>query len=91
LGIMPKKARKTNWGNFYRSEEEFEAMRWCIKNNITISPLAATAGNAPQNFYIEINVKGNINKSPNTFHAKEVYQQIYKYYSYYYEKHRNRI
>lgn len=88
---MPKKVRKTNWGNFYRSEEEFKAMRWCIKNNITISPLAATAGNAPQSFYIEINIKGNINKSPNTFHAKEVYPQIYKYYTYYYEKHRNRI
>lgn len=88
---MPKKVKKTNWGNFYRSEEEFEAMRWCIKNNIIISPLAATSGNGPQNFWIEISIKGNVNKSPNTFHAKEVYPQIYKYYKYYYEKHRNRI
>jgi hypothetical protein len=88
---MPKKVKKTNWGNFYRSEEEFEAMRWCIKNNIIISPLAATPGNGPQNFWIEISIKGNVNKSPNTFHAKEVYPQIYKYYKYYYEKHRNRI
>ena len=88
---MPKKVKKTNWGNFYRSKEEFEAMCWCIKNRITIAPLAAKAGNAPQDFWIEISIQGRINRTPETFTAKEVYPQIYKYYKYYYDKHRKSI
>ncbi|MAO19588.1 MAG: hypothetical protein CMJ25_02450 [Phycisphaerae bacterium] len=88
---MPKKVKKTNWGDFYRSEEQFKAMQWCIKNNIIITPLAATAGNAPQNFWIEITIQGRVSKTPKTYNAKEVYPQIYEYYKYYYDKHRNRI
>jgi len=88
---MPKKVKKTDWGNFYRSEEEFEAMQWCIKNKITIAPLAAKAGNGPQDFWIEINIQGRINRTPETFPAKEVYPQIYKYYKYYYDKHRKSV
>ena len=36
-----KKTKKTDFGSYYRSPEEYEAMKWCIKNGITIGPLAA--------------------------------------------------
>ena len=88
---MPKKIKKTDWGDFYRSEDDFEAMRWCLKNKITIAPLAATAGNAPKDFWIEINIQGRVSRTPETFPSKEVYPQIYKYYKYYYDKHRKSI
>ena len=39
-----KKKKRTKWGTFYRSEYEFEAMRWCVNNNIKIGPLATTPG-----------------------------------------------
>lgn len=86
------KGKKTDWGDFYRSDKEFEAMRWCIKNNIIIGPLAADKAKPnPQNFHIEITIKGEKNRSPQTFKAKEVWPQIYKYYTHYYEKYRTRL
>ena len=54
---MPKKIKKTDWGDFYRSEEEHAAMCWCLKNGITIGPLATKSGNAPTEFWIDINIK----------------------------------
>ena len=60
-----------------------------IKNQITIAPLAADKVKTnPQNFYIDITIKGQTSRSPQTFKAKEVWPQIYKYYLHYYEKYR---
>ena len=28
------KGKKTNFGDYYRSPEEYEAMIWCLKNKI---------------------------------------------------------
>ena len=36
-----KSTKKTKWGDYYRSEEEYKAMSWCIKNDITIGLIAA--------------------------------------------------
>ena len=88
---MPKKIKKTDWGDFYRSEEDYAAMCWCLKNGITIGPLATKPGNAPTEFWIDINIKGRINRSPEPFHSTDVWKQIYKYYRYYYDKHRKSI
>jgi hypothetical protein len=53
--IWKKKAKKTDFGNFYRTpEEEFEAMRWCLKNNIVVAPLAAEKGKTNPQYFILI-------------------------------------
>tara|TARA_R110002073_G_scaffold183616_1_gene341850 strand:+ start:239 stop:502 length:264 start_codon:yes stop_codon:yes gene_type:complete len=80
------KKKPTNWGKFFRTEQDFKAMRWCLKRGIKIGPLAAVPGYGPQKFYIEIEVKGKRSRTPDIFHGTEVWQQIYKYYNYYYEK-----
>ena len=54
-------------------------------------PLATKSGNAPTEFWIDINIKGRINRSPEPFHSTDVWKQIYKYYKYYYDKHRKSI
>jgi hypothetical protein len=87
-----KKVKKTDWGDFYRSDEEFEAMRWCLKHGIKIGLLAVEKGKTnPSNFWIDIEIKGNKHRSPETWGSKEVWPQIYKYYKYYYDKHRKSI
>ena len=87
-----KKGKKTDFCSYYRSPEEYEAMKWCIKNGITIGPLAAEKVKTnPQYFWIEISVKGNRHRSPETVQAKELWPQIYKYYKYYYDKHRTSV
>jgi len=87
-----KKVKTTDWGDFYRSDEEFEAMRWCLKRGIKIGPLAVEkAKTNPSNFWIDIEIQGNKHRSPETWDAKEVWPQIYKYYKYYYDKHRDKL
>jgi hypothetical protein len=48
LGIMGSgfgKTKKTDFGKLLQiTEKEYEAMKWCIKNGITIGPLAAEKG-----------------------------------------------
>lgn len=86
-----KKGKKTNWGNFYRSEYQNEAMRWCINNGIAIGPLAAEPGDGPSHFWIEIVMGKKRSRSPHKYLAKDVWNQIYNYYIYYYEKHRDTV
>ena len=87
--VFKKKGKTTNFGGYYRTPEEHKAMSWCLKNDIIVAPLAADKVVAnPQNFYIDIIIQGRLNRNPNTFKAKELWPQIYKYYLYYYAKHR---
>ena len=91
-GFGKSKGKKTNFGNYYRTPEEYEAMVWCLKNKIVVAPLAADKVKTnPQNFYIDIIIQGRLSRSPNTFDAKELLPQIYKYYKYYYDKHRKPV
>jgi len=86
-----KKSKKTNWGDWYRSEEEFEAMRWCLKHSIKIGVLAAEPGEGPKHFYVEIQIGNKKSVDPSKYLAEDARKQVYKYYLYYYEKHRDPV
>jgi|TARA_R110000803_G_scaffold49541_1_gene103107 hypothetical protein len=86
--IKKKKSKPTNWGKWYRSEEDYKAMAWCVKNDIKIGPLAVSPGAGPTHFFIEIIIEGRVNRGPYKWEAKDVWPEIYKYYKYYYDKHR---
>tara|TARA_R110000744_G_scaffold119004_1_gene222105 strand:+ start:373 stop:615 length:243 start_codon:yes stop_codon:yes gene_type:complete len=65
------------------SPEDFKAYRWCINNRIYISPFCK------ENFmswYIDININGKINRSPKYYDSRELWETIFKYYKYYYDK-----
>ena len=91
MGSGNKKFKKTNWGTYYRTEEEFEAMRWCIKNNIRIGVLAAEPGGGPKQFYVEIQVGDKKSRDPSKYLPEDARKQVYKYYLYYYDKHRKSV
>ena len=55
-GTKSKKSKKTNWGSYYRSEYEYQAMVWCLKNDIRIGLLAAEPGTGPKRFFVEIEI-----------------------------------
>ena len=86
-----KKVKKTNWGDYYRSEYEFEAMRWCVNNGIRIGLLAVQPGEGPTHFYVEIMMGDRKSMDPSKYLAEDARKQVYKYYIYYYEKYRNPI
>ena len=63
-----------------------EYMRWCIGNGIKISPMAKS----PVAWWIDIVINGNVNRSPETYGKKVIWEKIFEFYKYYYEKHNNK-
>ena len=83
---MPYRGNKNknviHYGSYERNQEEFEAYRWCINNGIIIFPECKLT--AP--WSIEIKIKNKVYKSPDQYHAIEVWEKMYEYYKYYYNK-----
>jgi hypothetical protein len=70
------------------SPEDFKAYRWCINNGIYISPYCK------ENFvswYVDIQINGKVNRSPKYYDARELWEIIFNYYKYYYEKYEKNI
>ena len=82
---MAKKYQNKNeifYGEYTRSDQEFEAYRWCISNGIIIFPESKVGSS----WAIEIKINGKINKSPVEYNRQEVWKKVYEYYIYYYNK-----
>jgi hypothetical protein len=60
-----------------------KAFQWCVKNEITIYPIATGKQSMP----IEINYKGTKHRTPVEYKIKDIYGQIEIFYQYYYDKH----
>ena len=69
-------------GNYICSAKEQEAYMWCIRNNIYISPKALST----TEWFLCIVINGNSNISPNAYKKIDIWKQLYKFYSYYYDK-----
>ena len=79
---MAKKG-KINMGSYTPEYDEFKAYRWCINNGIYIAPKAITEAR----WSIVITNKNNVNEDPNSYTKADIWQKIYEYYKYYYNKH----
>ena len=74
--------KKVNMGSYTPDELEFKAYHWCINNNICISPFAKNEAA----WYIDIVINGKTNRSPSVYSKHTIWNTIYEYYKYYYEK-----
>ena len=77
--------RRVDYGHYERSDEEFEAYRWCINNNIIIWP----ENKYSQKWKIEIRINGKSHLSPEEYGPVEIWVKIYEYYKYYFNKYKN--
>ena len=62
---------------------DFKAYQWCVNNGIYISPFCK------ENFawwYIDIEINNKKNRSPYVYVKDQIWQEIWKFYKYYYEK-----
>lgn len=78
----PKKKSEWNMGTYETTELDHQAIDWCIKNGIKIAPFAKKPGE----WYIDITVNNKTNRSPHIYGKDVVWEKIYEYYRYYYEK-----
>jgi hypothetical protein len=79
-----KKSKEWDMGSYSPTDEEYEARLWCIRNKIYISPFAK----GPAEWYIDITLNGKINRSPHVYIKDMIWENIYKFYKYYYDKHK---
>ena len=80
--------RKTHgiW-EYVATDKDNEAYNWCIKNGIKISPTAYSEGA----WWLDIENNGKINRSPKKFIKTIVWEKMYEYYNYYYDKYKKQI
>ena len=81
-GNRNKNQNVIHYGKYERNEEEFKAYHWCINNGIIIFPECKLT----PPWSIEIKIKNKVYKSPDQYHAIEVWEKMYEYYKYYYNK-----
>jgi len=62
----------------------WKAYRWCVRNNIAISPKAKST----TAWYVDIKNKGKTHTSPETYGKTEIWEKIFEYCKFYYDKHR---
>lgn len=79
---MAKKKSPFDMGEYMPTKQEDESRLWCLKNDILISPVAKSEGA----WWIEIKNKGKANLSPDTYIKGVVWEKMYEFYSYYYNK-----
>tara|TARA_Y100001937_G_scaffold20570_1_gene28706 strand:+ start:130 stop:393 length:264 start_codon:yes stop_codon:yes gene_type:complete len=77
-----RKATARTW-----TPEEMKAVGWCLSNNIFISCIPNWKEKGI-NWFIDIMINKNVHRDPNTYEDEEVFNKIYKYYKYYYDKHK---
>tara|TARA_B100000767_G_C19575927_1_gene455246 strand:+ start:225 stop:470 length:246 start_codon:yes stop_codon:yes gene_type:complete len=78
--------KKKSVVSYTYTPEDFKAYQWCINNGIYISPFCK------ENFawwYIDIEINKKINRSPQAFNPRELWEKIFEYYKYYYNKYEN--
>ena len=78
------KKKAVNMGNPPHNNEQWEAYRWCVRNQIAIAPKAYS----PTQWYIDIKNKDKTHTSPETYGKTEIWNKIFEYCKYYYDKHR---
>ena len=79
------KIKTSMMGKHNPSEEEEAARRWCINNNIKISPSAVGAG-TPTRWILVLDLNGKMVDGPDQLAKNEVWIKMYEYYMYYYKK-----
>ena len=76
-------AKELSMGTYITSELELEAYRWCIRNKIYIAPKAINE----TRWSIVITNNGRTHEDPSHYIKGLIWEKIYEYYKYYYEKH----
>ena len=90
-GVKKKKGYKGLNTGFTPSAAQVEYDRYCVNNDIRISPKPTQQGMHPEEWRIEVRI-GSYKKgekaylSPNVYTAENIHQELYNMKKYYYDK-----
>jgi len=84
---MAKKKWAIDMGKYLATDKEIEANNWCLRNKIFISPRASDSSH----WRIDININGRVSSSPRLYEKTEIWQKLYEFSVYYYEKYKKEL
>ena len=79
--------RGIDMGFIIPNKEDYRNMQWCIKNGIKISPFAATYFD----WFIDITINDKTGRSPQTYKKTIIWEKIFEFYKYYYNKNEDKL
>ena len=82
MGVAKKRG---DMGNTGYNKDDWKAWRWCIRNDIAIAPKAKSENS----WYVVIKQNGKLHESPETYSKTIIWQKIFEYCKYYYQKYRH--
>lgn len=82
MGSGFKKNKKFSMGKGPTDDESWDAYLWGIRNGILISPIAISESR----WRIDIVSRGKKHTSPDSYGKDEIWEKIFEYYKYYYNK-----
>jgi|TARA_B100000900_G_scaffold415146_1_gene443985 hypothetical protein len=85
-GLSKKKQWWTPMPSYARSPEEEAAYQWCVKNNIKISPFAASSDKVNNEWWIDIETNNLNKRSPYKYNRDQIWSKIFELYVFYYKK-----
>lgn len=86
-GLKKKKSRFFNpMPDYIMSELENNAYIWCIKNDIKISPFAVSADQNIRKWWIDVDAKGKVKRSPYQYDENQIWPKLFELYVFYYKK-----
>ncbi|MDH4212171.1 MAG: hypothetical protein OEV79_12065 [candidate division WOR-3 bacterium] len=83
---LKNRKKKVDMGWYAPTDEEHTAFLWCIKNHILIAPWAVSSNWDNDRWYLEIEIKDKVFRSPDTYGKENLWETMYKFYKYYYDK-----
>ena len=78
--------KQINWKHPDWNKENTEAYQWCIKHGVKIYSVPCGKGFNNKTCWIEVNVNGRKQKSPNTYGPTELWPKVMELYKFYYDK-----
>lgn len=81
---MPKIKKQSNMGKYFPTETEMKAAIWCFQNGVRISPIKKSY--TEDMWYLEILLNKKKHKSPEAYGSVVIWQKMYEFYLYYYNK-----
>jgi len=85
MGSGYRKTNQIDMGFYVATKKEQLAYSWCINNGIYISPKPSTSSS----WHLLIDINKKINISPEAYKKVEIWKQLFKFYTYYYDKYAN--
>ena len=82
MAFYKKVVKGRSPGSHPYTKEDMKRVSWCMNKGIKIAVIPSGI-----DWQLELNINNKTHLDPKVYQAKQVYEKMYEYYKYYYDKH----